>query len=108
MYNHFRDLGYAPINGALPGKLSSTLTNPVSVEDDGGCGPVGPPASDYVPGTVMINQEVINDGEVEDGIQTEEDYEHSDEEDDEDNSSSGIFARLRSSAQKYGLPCGAV
>lgn len=105
----FRDLGYVPINGALSGKLSNPLSAGAvgtfdAEDDDRGCGPIGPPAIDYIPGT--INQEIMNDDE--DGIQTDEDYEQSDEEDEAEDPESGIFARLRSSAQKYGLPCGVV
>lgn len=95
--------------------LSLNSLDTLDVEDRG-CGPVGPPAFDYVPGSVVINQEIMNGDEVEDGIQTNvgtayiryEDDERSDEEDDDEDSTSGIFARLRSSAQKYGVPCGAV
>lgn len=87
-----------------------------ALDVDDGCGPIGPPAPDYVPGSVVINQEIVNAGEAEDGIHTNvgtayisyEDDERSDEEDDDEDSTSGIFARLRSSAQKYGVPCGAV
>ncbi|XP_029169245.1 putative GPI-anchored protein pfl2 [Nylanderia fulva] len=117
----YGDLGYAPIYGALSKKLSSSqLTNSINTlgaEDNAeGCAPVGPPALDYVPGSIVINREVVKtQGELEDDIQKDvekvyvrhyEDDERSFEDDDAEDSTSGIFARLRSSSKKYGLPCG--
>lgn len=111
----FRDLGYAPINR---GSLSASPLSVFNVEDDieADCGPVGPPDPDYVPGSVVIDQELVeNEGEV-DALRNIEDSEYghytgnetSDEEDDIDDPTSGIFARLKSAARKFGSPCGAV
>lgn len=115
----FRDLGYAPIN-----RVCSPLSaGPINAEDDTGadCGPVGPPIPDYVPGSVVIDRELVeHDDEAEDNVQRNnggsELYvrhyagdETSDEEDDCDDPTSGIFARLRSVARKsHGYPRGAV
>lgn len=119
----FRDLGYAPINRVLPERsgrpLSAGSIGVFNADDTGAdCGPVGPPDPDYVPGSVVIDRELVeNEGEIEDdasrNIEDSEMYVRhyagdSDEEDDSDDSTSGIFARLKSVAQKYGPPCGAV
>ncbi|XP_072755735.1 uncharacterized protein [Anoplolepis gracilipes] len=109
----YEDLGYVPINGQLPRPPSTNSIDSLDVEDSG-CGPVGPPAPDYVPGSIVINREIINnENEVEDGIQTNVkkvyvnyNDENSYEEDDTEDSTSGIFDRFRYSAQKYNYPCG--
>lgn len=61
----YRDLGYAPVgttyaqsanyNGAVNynGEISDSAETP--------CGPLGPPLSDYVPGRVVVQQEVVQD-----------------------------------------------
>lgn len=92
--------------------------DPTGAEDDAeaDCGPIGPPNPDYVPGSVVVDQELVeNVGEV-DAFKNMEDSriylrhyagdETSDEEDDSDDSTSGIFARLKSVAQKHGPSCG--
>ena len=89
------------------------------------CGPVGPPDPDYIPGSVVINREEI----VGHGDQVENDSlrnndssdiyvrhydeisDDDDEEYDNDEPMSGIFARLKSVARKHGhssSSCGAV
>lgn len=102
--------------------LSAGPIGVFNAEDDTGadCGPVGPPVPDYVPGSVVIDRELVeNEGEAEDDVQRNIDGsemyvrhyvgdETSDEEDDSDDPTSGIFARLRSVARKHGPPCGAV
>lgn len=116
----FRDLGYAPVDGLLVPERALTRSGASSVnsgialvdaEDaDEGCGPEGPPIPGYVPGTVTINREVVEvEGESEDdGRRSERVYSRqylddvSDEEDDVGGTTSGIFARLRNTAQKYG------
>lgn len=111
----FRDLGYAPIN-----QVSASPIGVFNAEDDieADCGPVGPPDPDYVPGSVVIDRELVeNEGEVDLALRNIEGSEYvghyagdetSDEEDDSDDPTSGIFARLKSVARKYGSPCGAV
>lgn len=101
----------------------SFAADPIGVlnaEDDteAGCGPVGSPDPDYVPGSVVIDREFVeNEGEVDSlkNIEGSRTYvrhyagdETSDEEDDSEDSTSGIFARLKSAARKYGPSCGAV
>lgn len=115
----FRDLGYAPINRVCSGKPLSA--DPINVEDDtaADCGPVGPPIPDYVPGSVVIDRELVeHDDEAENDVQRNNGSklyvrhyagDESDEEDDCDDPTSGIFARLRSVARKsHGYPRGAV
>ncbi|XP_071641920.1 uncharacterized protein [Temnothorax longispinosus] len=118
----YGDLGYAPINRVPTGRsFAAGPTSVFNAENDveADCGPVGPPDPDYVPGSIVIDRELVeNEGEVEADVprnsQGSEVYvrhyagdETSDEEDDSDDSTSGIFARLRSVARKYGPRCGA-
>lgn len=87
------------------------------------CGPVGPPDPDYVPGSVVINQEniVANGDQVEDDSLRNNDssdiyvrhYDETndDEEYDSDEPISGIFARLKNAVRKHGRlssSCGTV
>lgn len=116
----FRDLGYAPINQVSTAGPIAPVE--LDAEDEVDCGPVGPPDPEYVPGSVVINRELVEDEREDerevDGPRNGEDSERyvrryrgdeaSDEEDDSDDSTSGIFARLKSAARKYGPPCGAV
>ncbi|XP_011874793.1 PREDICTED: uncharacterized protein LOC105565862 [Vollenhovia emeryi] len=117
----YGDLGYAPINQPTGMAYAAGSVGEFNAEDDiePDCGPVGPPDPDYVPGSVVINQEVVeDDGEVVVDARTDVDgskvyvrhYDDgsSDEQDDSDDSTSGIFARLKSAARKFGPPCGAV
>lgn len=56
-----RDLGYAPVgsifaksrryNGIINGEINDSSEQP--------CGPLGPPVPDYVPGSVVVQQELI-------------------------------------------------
>lgn len=116
----FRDLGYAPVDGLIvPGKLmrpgASYVDSGVGLIDaedaiGEGCGPLGPPVPGYVPGNIMVNREVVEiEGENESNSRRNERiyFRHylddvSDEEDDFNDSTSGIFAKLRNTAQKYG------
>jgi len=108
---YFRDLGYVPINGISPRSMEDRIqTAMFDMEDGTGCGPLGPPVPDYVPGNIVINRELIEAGnEVKDNIHSEENSyvhrylndENDEEEDDVDSPTSGIFARLRSAARKY-------
>ncbi|XP_012215838.2 uncharacterized protein [Linepithema humile] len=113
----YGDLGYAPINTS-PGKYRTLpvvqpTVNVVGAEEDGvSCGPVGPPVPGYVPGGIMIDQEIVvpEGGEIDDDIQRDTEQVHflggASDEDDIDDSTSGIFARLKSTARKYGSACG--
>ena len=96
------------------------------MEDDtrgADCGPVGPPDPDYVPGSVVINQEEIVRNQVGDDSLRNDDSsdiyvrhydeisDNDDEEYDNDEPMTGIFARLKSVARKHGRlssSCGAV
>ncbi|XP_014469798.1 PREDICTED: uncharacterized protein LOC106741898 [Dinoponera quadriceps] len=113
----YGDLGYAPVDGfIMPGRLTKSgqinsgigLSNTEDVIGEG-CGPMGPPLPGYVPGTIVVNREVVEiEGEDEnDNQRSEDNIRHylddvSDEEDDIDDTTSGIFAKLKSTAQKYG------
>lgn len=100
--------------------LSASPIGAFGVADDieADCGPVGPPDPDYVPGSVVIDRELMENEDEVDALRNTGDSEiyvrhyageeTSDEEDDSDDSTSGIFARLKSAARKYGSPCGAV
>lgn len=84
-----------------------------NAEDDFGadCGPIGPPNPDYVPGSVVINREPVEKESEIDALKNAEvsqmyihhyaGGETSYEEDDSDDPTSGIFARLRSVARKH-------
>jgi len=88
----------------------------VDAEEDGtvgaSCGPIGPPVPGYVSGSIMIDQEIIvpEGGEIEDDIQREtEPARHFIDDgasDEDEDPTSGIFARLKSAARKYGSACG--
>ncbi|EZA47588.1 hypothetical protein X777_15655 [Ooceraea biroi] len=118
----YGDLGYVPINGAVSsGSIKSATHSTIDAfnAEDGeaaGYGPLGPPMPDYVPGNVVINRELVKtEGEVEGTIHsgdTEEVYvrhysndEGSEEEDDIDGPTAGIFARLKSVARKHNPTC---
>ncbi|KZC12539.1 hypothetical protein WN55_03291 [Dufourea novaeangliae] len=59
----YKDLGYAPVgvtytnsrgyNEMIDGEINDSMEEP--------CGPLGPPIPDYIPGTVMIQQDVPRD-----------------------------------------------
>lgn len=108
---YFRDLGYVPIDGIFPsGSMRNQMHPTINVEnDDAGCGPLGPPVPGYVPGNVVIDREFIkNEGETEDDNgDTEKEYVYhylsddaSEEEDDIDSPTSGLFARLKTITRK--------
>ena len=122
--NNFRDLGYAPVNRPLPADPIGVFNN---VEDDirgVDCGPVGPPDPDYIPGSVVINREEIvghgdqvendslrNNDSSDIYVRHYDEISDDDEEYDNDEPMSGIFARLKSVARKHGRSsssCGAV
>ncbi|XP_011136203.1 uncharacterized protein LOC105181254 [Harpegnathos saltator] len=115
----YGDLGYAPVDGLIvPGALARHRVLQISsgigladAEDvSGGCGPVGPPVPGYVPGSIVVNREVVEiEEENEDENRRNDAYHYrryledmSDEEDDLDDTTSGIFARLRNTALNYG------
>ena len=57
----YRDLGYAPVgsmiaksrsyNGIINGEINDSSEQP--------CGPLGPPIPDYIPGSVVVQRELI-------------------------------------------------
>lgn len=91
----------------------------LNAQDDIGadCGPVGPPDPDYVPGSIQIDRDLVESNlrgeEIEDDtgdskamyVRHYAGGDISEEEDDSDDSTSGIFARLKSVARKHGSPC---
>lgn len=94
--------------------MQPTTVNVIEAEDNtvaASCGPIGPPIPGYVPGSIVIDQEIVapEGGEIEDDVQREtEPVRHFLDEasDEDDDLTSGIFARLKSTAGKYGSPCG--
>lgn len=108
-------MGYAPIS-TVPKRYETLSVEPtvnvIDAEQDStvgvSCGPVGPPISGYVPGSIVIDQEIIvpEDSEMKDSQRDTKQTRHFlddgvSDEDDIDDSTSGIFARLKNAARKY-------
>ena len=61
----YKDLGYAPVGSTYTqfAKYNGAVSYNGEMSDSGEapCGPLGPPLSDYVPGRVVVQQEVVQD-----------------------------------------------
>ncbi|XP_076394340.1 uncharacterized protein LOC100875510 [Megachile rotundata] len=61
----YKDLGYAPVDATYmhSRKYNGAISYNEEINDSAEepCGPLGPPLSDYVPGRVVVQQEIVRD-----------------------------------------------
>ena len=57
----YRDLGYAPVGSifAKSRRYDGIINGEINDSSEQPCGPLGPPIPDYVPGSVVVQQELI-------------------------------------------------
>lgn len=59
----YRDLGYAPvgISYSRSSKNDEIINGEINDSAEVPCGPLGPPIPDYIPGSVIVQQQVAGD-----------------------------------------------
>ncbi|XP_076303494.1 uncharacterized protein LOC143221811 [Lasioglossum baleicum] len=66
----YKDLGYAPVGSvyANPRSYSGIINGEINDSMEEPCGPLGPPIPDYIPGSVIVQQQMTQDSFANSGI----------------------------------------